>query len=66
MLLNHISVREWEKVESLDCFHLYVVILALILFILEDLIGLDECVCLVYLILRLVSLFFEHLLTLVL
>lgn len=66
MLLNHISVREWEEVESLDCFHLYVVVLALILFILEDLIGLDECVCLVYLILRLVSLFFEHLLTLVL
>ena len=65
LLLNHISVRKREKVKSFNSLHSNFVVLAFIFFILQDLVGLNKCVCLVHFILCLVSFFFKHLLTLI-
>jgi hypothetical protein len=65
LLLNHISVRKREKVKSFNSLHSNFVVLAFIFFILQDLVGLNKCVCLVHFIFCLVSFFFKHLLTLI-
>lgn len=64
LLLNHISVCEGEVVDPLDSFHSQIVAYSLSFLVLENLVGLNESVNLVSLILLLELSLFVHLLTL--
>ena len=64
LLLNHISVGEWEVIHSLNSFHPHLVAMPFDLFVFQDLVGLDEGIDLMGLIVLLVQPFFVHLLSL--
>lgn len=66
LLFNHVTVGEREVADSLDRFHLDFIVRPLLLFILEDLVGLDESIGLVGLVSPLILTFIVHLLSLVL
>ena len=66
LLFNHVSVREREVIDSFDGLHAQLVILPLVLFVFENLVGLDECICLVHLVFVLIRPLFLHHLALIL
>lgn len=66
LLFNHVTVGEREVADSLDRFHLDFIVRPLLLFILEDLVGLDESIGLVGFVSPLILTFIVHLLSLVL
>ena len=63
--LDHVTVREGKVIDSFDGLHADFVALPLRLFVLEDLVRLDECVGLVRLVFLLEMAFLVHLLPLV-
>ena len=66
LLFYHVPVGEWEVVDSLDCLHPLLIVLALLLLVLEDLVGLDEGIGLVDLVFLLKVVLLLHLIPLVL
>ena len=64
LLLNHVAVSEWEVIHTLYCLHSQLVALPFALFIFQNLVGLNEGIHFVGLILLLIQPFFVHLFSL--
>ena len=60
LLLNHVAVREGEVVHTLNRLQALVILLALHFLVFQDLVGYDEGVSLVCLVLSLVLELFAH------
>lgn len=64
LLLNHVTMCEWEVIDSLNSLHSLLIALSLTLLVLQDLVGLDERVDFVNLVILLKLSLFLHLLAL--
>lgn len=64
LLLNHVSMGEWEVIDSLDGLHSLLVAMPFTFFVFKDLVRLDKRIDFVSLVLLLIQPFFVHLLAL--